>query len=246
MSYIVPDFTSVVTVPRTRTVFHLNRKKQYTATIVCNKRTAEDAFRLRYASYFDGGFIDENPKGSFSDEFDELANATTVVVYENDVPVGSVRVCFLSRAVRQAPAHRAFPGEIDAILAEVARSEQAFDVVEITRLVRSPACIDNQGLVFLLYKLAGYLGLSRDVQAVVSSVRACHMPFYRRLGFQVVSGPMPYPGLNCPMHLLQCGRSRYDQARAAFALMDPDASPPGTFDGFLSGRTIATPMLARD
>ncbi len=242
MSYVVSSLASHSRESHPENVSRSRRGKHYTAAIVSNNRGAEDAFRVRYASYLDYGLISQNPERMFRDEFDDLSNTTTIVVYENDTAVGSVRVCFISRNVRDAPAHHAFPREIDAILG-AARSDAAFDVVEITRLVRSPACADNQGLVFLLYKLAGYLALSRDVQTVVSSVRNCHIPFYQRLGFRTLAGPMPYPGLNCPMHLLRCGRGRYDQVRAGFPLMDPDAAPSGAYEGFACGRTIAVPII---
>ena len=48
------------------------------------------------------------------------------------------------------------------------------------------------------------------------------------------------------MQLMQCPRSAYDQVRAAFPLIDPDAAPEGTFDGFLDGQPIVMPLTFRD
>ena len=223
-----------------------SRAKQYTASVALDERDLADAFRVRYASYLDSGFIKPNPERMFSDGFDGAANTTTIVMHEGDRPVASVRVCFMSRSVRHAPAHQAFPDEVDAILTSVPPSQKAYDVAEITRLVRSPECANNQGLVFLLYRIAALFILRHDVHAVLSSVRQNHVAFYNRLGFRAVAGPRAYPGLNCPMHLMQCPRSAYDQVRTAFPLIDPDATPPGTFDGFLSGHPIVMPLTFKE
>ena len=223
-----------------------SRRKVYFASLAQSKRALADAFRVRYASYLDSGFIEPNPEKMFSDCFDGASNATTIVVREGYNPVASVRVCFMSRSIRNAPAHHAFPAEVDAILEGLPPSRRQYDVAEVTRLVRSPDCANNQGLVFLLYRIAAMFTLQHDVHAVLSSVRQNHVAFYTRLGFRPVAGPRPYPGLNCPMHLMHCPRSAYDQVRAAFPLIDPDAAPSGTFDGLLSGRPVAMPLTFKE
>ncbi len=219
-----------------------SRDKTYTAVVALDDAARRDAFALRHTSYLDSGFIEPRPGSLFRDEFDDLDNAATIVVYDDGRAVASVRVCFMSRTLRDAPAHHAFPDEVDAILSDVPRSRKGVELAEITRLVRSPDTANNQGLVFLLYRLAGDLVLKNDVQVILSSVRRNHMPFYHRIGFMDVVGPKAYPGLNCPMHLLKCSRAEYDRVRAAFPLMNPAATPQGTFDGFESGRTIAMPL----
>jgi hypothetical protein len=216
--------------------------KQYSAVVALDAAVRQDAFALRHSSYLDSGFIEPRAGGLFHDEFDELDNSATIVVYDDSRPVASVRVCLMSRTVREAPAHHAFRDEVDAILTTTAPGVTGIKVAEITRLVRSPDEANNQGLVFLLYRLAGGLAIKDDVRMILSSVRRNHIPFYRRIGFVDVVGPKAYPGLNCPMHLLKCSRADYDRVRAGFPLMDPDASPQGTFDGFESGRTIVLPL----
>ncbi len=242
MNAIVSSTDSRSIEPIRSNVSRVSRGKTYTAAIAYDKHVAADAYRVRYASYLDSGFITPNPDKIFRDSFDNLQNSTSIVVYDADRPVGSVRICLMSRSVREAPAHHAFPEAVDAVLAHATRSRKSFDVAEITRLVRSPDCANNQGLVFLLYRLAGHVVLRHDVQAILSSVRRNHIPFYNRLGFAEIAGPTAYPGLSCPMHLLECSRSEYDRVRNAFPLMNPQATPSGSFDGFLSGRPIAMPL----
>ena len=219
-----------------------SRAKTYRALVALEAGARRDAYTLRHSSYLDSGFIEPRAGGLFRDEFDDLDNAATIVVYDEERPVASVRVCFMSRELREAPAHHAFPDEVDAILAAAPPGLAGMGVAEITRLVRSPDAANNQGLVFLLYRLAGDLVIKNDVRVILSSVRRNHMPFYRRIGFVDVAGPRAYPGLNCPMHLLSCSRAEYDRARAAFPLMNPAASPTGTFDGFENGRAVSMPL----
>lgn len=220
-----------------------SRAKTYRAVVALDAGVRRDAFALRHSSYLDSGFIEPRAGGLFHDEFDDLNNAATIVVYDDERPVASVRVCFMSRMLREAPAHHAFPDEVDAILATTPPSAAGIEVAEITRLVRSPDAANNQGLVFLLYRLAGDLVIKNDVRIILSSVRRNHIPFYRRIGFVDVAGPKAYPGLNCPMHLLSCARAEYDRVRTAFPLMNPAASPKGTFDGFESGRAVSMPLM---
>ena len=243
MNCLVSDLGATSTDPIRSNVPRNSLRKLYTAAIALDKQTAEDAFRVRYASYLESGFIDPNPDRIFRDEFDYLPNTTTIVVYHGEKAVASVRVCFLSQPVRDAPSHHAFSQEVDGVLAEVTGGCDTVEIVEITRLVRSPECANNQGLVFLLYRLAAYLALRHDVQAILSSVRRNHIGFYHRLGFEEIAGPLPYPGLKCPMHLLKCARVDYDRVMDSFPLLDPHATPRGTFDGFLSGRPIAMPLM---
>lgn len=243
MSGVITHITTSTSQPVKPNLAATSRGKTYRAAIACNESVRQDAFALRYASYLDSGFIEARPEKSFSDLYDELPNSTTIVVYDEERAVASVRVCFVSRKVQKSPCYQAFPNEVASILAESPVSKKNVEIAEITRLVRSPDSANNQGLVFLLYRLAGHLVLRNDVQVILSSVRRNHIAFYRRIGFVDVAGPRAYPGLTCPMHLLQCSRTEYDRVRRAFPLMDPDATPLETFDGFAAGRQISIPLM---
>ncbi|HEX2943578.1 MAG TPA: hypothetical protein VHO91_21160 [Rhodopila sp.] len=243
MSGATTTITANVSSPIKPNLASTSREKVYRAALACNDRVRQDAYALRYASYLDSGFIGPSSEKSFSDAYDALPSATTIVVYEEDRAVASVRVCFISRKIQKSPAYQAFPDEVSSILADSPQSKKNVELAEITRLVRSPECANNQGLVFLLYRLAGHLVLRNDVQVILSSVRRNHIPFYRRIGFVDVAGPRAYPGLTCPMHLLQCSRAEYDRVRRAFPLMDPEATPVETFDGFAAGRPISIPLM---
>lgn len=223
-----------------------HRPTPYRAIVARDHQARHDAYALRYASYLDGGFIASKPERLFRDHYDDLPNADTIIVYESLRPVASVRVCFLSDRDPRSPARDAFPQALKVTLENTTARKTETKAAEITRLVRSPDSGNNQGLVFLLYRLAGHLVLRRDVQVILSSVRSNHVPFYRRLGFFKVGEPRAYPGLSCPMSLLQCSRAAYDRTRAGFELIDPEATPPGVFDGFEHGRVITMPLSFSD
>ena len=220
-----------------------HREREYTARLALDDRTRREAFSLRYESYLDAGFIAPNASRLFSDRFDEQPTSSVIVVYAEGRPVASVRTCFLSRAAgNSSPARATFPGAVERLLDAAAPSRRNLEGAEITRLVRSPAAANDQGLVFLLFRLSGRLVLNNDVQVILSCVRQNHTPFYRRLRFYPETELRPYPGLNCPMQMLACSRADYDDVRAGFPIMDPEAAGSGAWAGFLSGELVSVPL----
>lgn len=221
-----------------------NADRIYVARRALDTRTRRDAYDLRHRSYLASSYIDPRPDGLFSDHYDSLPSSHTMVVYQQEKAVAAVRVCFLSSdSLNAAPAGTTFPAEVSALLADLPRRGGKPQGAEITRLVRSPAAENNQGLVFLLLRLAGYLALQEDVPLLMSCVRQNHVPFYRRIGCHTASGLRPYPGLKCPMQLLACPRENYDEACAAFPIMNPFAGPEDGFDGFMEGKSVIMPLL---
>ena len=221
-----------------------NSERVYVARRALDAQTRRDAYDVRHRSYLSSGYIDPRPNRLFSDHYDSLPSSHTMVVYQHEEAVAAVRVCFLSLgSLSASPAGVTFPEEVAGLLADLPRRGGRPQGAEITRLVRSPAAENNQGLVFLLLRLAGYLALQEDVPLLMSCVRQNHVPFYRRIGCRTASGLRPYPGLKCPMQLLACPRENYDEACAAFPIMNPFAGPAGGFDGFLEGKSVIMPLF---
>jgi hypothetical protein len=216
---------------------------RYTARVARDPQTRRDAYKLRYDSYLAAGYIKPNEFGLFQDTYDSLANCQTLVIYDHGLPAASVRTCTLAPGSGQrSPASDAFPEEVGALLSQQSAIGIGSRGFETTRLVRSPAAENNQGLVFLLYRMAGYLGMIAHSQILLACVRSNHAPFYKRLGYQTVTEPRAYPGLSCPMQLMSCTRRRYDEIRRAFPVIDPYAGDPDALDGFLSGELVPLPL----
>jgi hypothetical protein len=113
-------------------------------------------------------------------------------------------------------------------------------------MVRAPEAADDQGLVFMLYRLGGYLALAEDFRVIVTCVRQHHVPFYKRLRFEQAGEAKVYPGLTCPMLLMKIGRGDYDAMRDGFRLMDPEAGEPGILNGLEEGRSVRPHLVRRN
>lgn len=226
----------------------LNRsstEKVYEAQLVTDDVTRQEVYALRYRSYLSQGHIVPNETGLLHDRFDEMPTTKTVVVRANGRAVGSIRTCFLRRGPGpSSPCRESYPDEIETLLASSGPKRAGFDGVEFNRMVRAPEAADDQGLVFMLLRLAGHLALAEDFRVIVTCVRGHHVPFYRRLRLEEAGAPKIYPGLTCPMVLLQINRPDYDAMRQGFRLMDPQAGAPGLLAGLEAGARV-TPALVR-
>ena len=211
----------------------------YVARLALDPETRRDAFRLRYESYRDQGHIETNRTGMFEDQYDDLDNSRIVVVYDHRGAIGSVRLCLLNSPDATSPAMESFPGELARLAGRFGAGNVA---AEITRLVRSPAAADDPALVFLLYRLANYVGYFERVALLLASVRRNHAVFYRRLGFAIETEPRPYPGLTCLMQLLSCDRAAYEKSFQRFPLIAPFASGSTPLDGLLGGHPVEIPF----
>jgi hypothetical protein len=228
---------------------HIGRNivdRSYEARIAWDASTKRDAFDLRYRSYRAQGHIETKDDGLLFDRFDDLSTTKTVVVYVDGRPVGSIRTCLLRRSNEtMSPCREVYPGEVERLLAQTGPERPDFDGVEVNRMVRAPEAADDQGLVFMLLRLAGHLALAADFRVIVTCVRQHHVPFYKRLRFEQAGEAKLYPGLTCPMVLLHIGRSNYDAMRQGFRLMDPEAGQAGILDGLEAGRTVRPQLVHR-
>lgn len=211
------------------------RPSFYTGRLAITDDVRRDAYRVRYRSYVAGGYILPNATGLFSDAYDDMPNARTIVIYDQEVPVASVRTCTLARGTDlTSPAREIFREEIDTLLAGNADAF-AGRGIETNRLVRSPEAENNQGLVFLLFRMAAYVAICSHSQIHLACARTNHAPFYKRMGYEAASGLRPYPGLTCEMRLLESDRGRLDSVRQTFPVIDPLGGSTGNLAGFFKG-----------
>lgn len=207
------------------------RRGDYVARIASDDVTLYHAFRLRYLSYISRGHIASNSSGLFRDDFDDLPSTMTVVVYCDAVPVGSMRICLLRRhPAISSPARLAYREEVDEILSNCDPEDRGYNCFEVNRLVRAPQSADDQGLVFLMLRLAGRIGQDADFKVAISCVRTHHIPFYKRMAFVEAGPKRVYPGLSCEMVLMQLSRARWEDTCQVFRLVDPNSGLPGMFD----------------
>ena len=158
--------------PQPQNIGRNMKDRGYVARLAVDLPTRREVYALRYRSYYSQGHITFNETGMLMDEFDDLASTRTVVVYAQGKAVGSIRTCFLRRGTgTTSPCRQAYPTELDALLEGSGAERPDFDGVEVNRMVRAPEAADDQGLVFMLYRLAGYLALCHDFRVLVTCVR---------------------------------------------------------------------------
>ena len=215
-----------------------------TARLALSKQTREDAFRIRHSSYLAGGNIEPRPRGLFSDDYDNMPNCQSIVIYMGQRPVASVRVCVLDTDPAKpdwhdVPAVRIFPEEIKSLIDSLPVREKPVRLIEINRLVRHPDFADDYALVFALYRLAGFMILHHNVETVLSCVRQNHIPFYKRLKFKSIAGLRPYLGLKFPTSLMACPRENYDDVRRSVPFLDSTATSGNNYLDLVRGDTIS-------
>jgi hypothetical protein len=219
------------------------QKSQLRARLASDATTRHDAYALRYKSYVTGGHINPSPTSLFSDNHDDDPNSRTVVVYAGYEAIGSARVSLMdvidgSSISKPVPAHFVFPEEIDGIMRQVPEADRPKRAVEITRLVRHPNFIEDQGLILLLLRLVGYVITELDADVVLSCVRRNHVPFYKRLGLRRIAGPKLYPSLNFDTYLLARSRADFGDVRRVVPVFDMNAAAKSSYAGLLDGRDV--------
>ncbi len=216
---------------------------QLTARLAVDRKTKQDCYKLRYLSYFAEGYIEPRRSKAYSDEYDDQPDSQTVVIYKGDRAVASTRVCVLKREPGGGmsggiPAQHMFAEEVETLL-QPASAPPVSSIVEINRLVRHPDLAEDKTLVFLLFRLAGYLILQQDAGVVVSCVRRNHIPFYTRLRFRELAGARLYHGLKFSTHLLGCMREQYDMVRRMVPALDVKGEGLERYGRLGRGETVA-------
>ncbi len=234
---------SVTVLTRPSRALRRDYPAQLNVRLANDKKTRQDCYKLRYTSYFAEGYIEPRRSKTFSDEYDDHEDAQTLVIYKGSQAIASTRICFLTRepggtASGGIPAQHMFPEEVETMFHSDAAAP-AQSIVEINRLVRHPEFAEDKTLIFILFRLAGYLILKKDARVVVSCVRRNHVPFYTRLRFAEVAGPRLYQGLKFSTHLLSCTRERYDLVRKMVPLLDVTGPGREHYDRLANGESVA-------
>lgn len=202
-----------------------------------DRQTKKDAFKLRHLCYHSNGYIKARANGEFSDPYDAVPSNTTIVIYKDRRPVASVRVCAMDPAssnpkARDLPVTHVFPKEFTGALKPAERA------VEINRLVCHPDRNHDQGLVFVLFRMAGYMIQQHDPDLVTSCVRSNHVGFYKRLRFECVGAPKEYTGLNFMTSFLVCRRASYDKVSNAIPALSINPAARAGYDGLQRGESV--------
>ena len=164
-----------------------------TSQVCLTPRRLRDAFRLRHQSYLGKEYIEAHPEGLFFDEFDAMPGSVTFAVFAGDEIAGSIRACIYWPEIGwdEIPAALKYPQEFGDWAAKRPV------IIEYSRLAVSPRFTATAWAVEVsLFGTLPFLASHVPLAGCVCAVRAHHVPFYRRLGYERISGFVKDPRLN--------------------------------------------------
>lgn len=163
-----------------------------------SKEERQAIFRLRYQAYLREGAIEPHICESFSDPYDEMANAYLFGVYLDNELASSIRIHVVSKDHPCSPSVDAFR---DILLPEIDAGKTIVDpsrFVSDERLARM-----HRGLPYTTTRLCGMAARYFGAEHLLAAVRPEHQAFYRRIfNHRVICGPRAYPGLTKPLCLM--------------------------------------------
>lgn len=185
------------------------RHRQILARYACTPRIKEDAYHTRYRGYLRHGFIKPCPEQILSDHFDDDPHAPSVVVYDQDRPVGTVRACQYDPARQICPTKALPSGSLFKLTDEnlnawFGHDGQSVRAVEISKLAKVPERQSDLCVTMALFKMIKILTLAARAQVMLVAVRVPHIALYRRLGFHVVEPPRHFAKDDVILGLMAC------------------------------------------
>jgi hypothetical protein len=213
------------------------------ACLAMTETVKKQAYTLRHDGYLSVGYIEAQKQGFLRDQYDNYRSSKTIVLYKNGAAAASARVCLLDPASKvpgaaAVPAHEMFGNEINELLQGMGTADRPARAVEITKLARHPDFMKDNDLVFAMFRMTGYLILHFDADVVLTSVRASHVPFYKRLGFRNIAEPRPHPKLNVATGLMACFRDSYDGVQKTVPVMNALSSDDDIYPRFMGGELV--------
>ena len=165
--------------------------KGFTVEVCRDQRSLNTAFRLRYRAYLKVNAIPENEEEMLYDDYDFMPNSFTHLVWYNEKPVATVRGCVFSSHYnwRATESVNYFSKDVEEQLG------QYTPVLESNRYAVDPEFQGRQSLFaqMLMFRAHGLNANVHGCTHIITSVRANHIPFYRRfLGMQQLSAQMRY------------------------------------------------------
>jgi hypothetical protein len=191
-------------------LFRPREPGRVTLQIATTPALLETVYRLRHDSYVAQGFLEPKISGLFMDEWDRLPHFYSALSYVDDQPAASVRISHCTPAGpagerTETTAMEIFRDEIINLAKSFRLDQKPAVMLEMSRLVRSPEISEtNSDPLFAVFRLCRYSMTRHGVDMLISAVRRHHIPFYKRMGFQKITEPRPYPKLKFETALMVC------------------------------------------
>ena len=212
--------------------------------LALNPIIARDAFRVRHDGYQSYGYVDPQEDGLFIDKYDGRPNVKLVVIYKNNVPAATVRMCLFDASGQtpgadRVPAMEIFEQEIREMLSGFAMPDAPQRAVEVSRMARSPAFANDKSVIHALFRAVGYLVLNFRADIVLNACRPHHIPMYRRFGFQQIQEPRQYPNLTYKAALTACFRAHFGSAKADLPFLRGISTEDAVYGSLIAGERTA-------
>jgi len=158
----------------------------------------EAIFRLRYQAYLQEGAIAPNFTHTFSDPYDDAANAWLFGLYLEGELASSLRIHVATPDNRDSPSHKVFA---DLLEPELDAGRVILDPTRfVTSRRHSRLC---PGLTYATVRLAWLAAEYFEADHFLVAVRAEHQAFYRRtFNHRLICEPRCYPLLSKPISLM--------------------------------------------
>lgn len=215
------------------------------ARLVVDKGDREAAQALRHDAYAAAGYLRPSKTRQFHDKYDQNENSKTFVLYRGTVAVASARVCLLDHATGiqpsdQIPAYEMFPDEIDGYLSSDTHPPRR-RAVEVTRLSRHPDYARDLSIMQAMFRMIGYLILFHDAHVMFAAITTNHIPFYRRMGFQLIANPRHYPGLDVQTALMGCPCQTHTPIKGHLSSLTSLSKHDKLYKSFMGGENCPVP-----
>jgi len=157
----------------------------------------DPVYRLRYEAYRREDFIPINSQGVTRDAFDEAANCYCFGVYIDDALVSSIRIHHVTAAEAVSPSYGIWPDILGNIL------ESGGSYIDPSRFTADhEASLAFPALPYLTLRIAVMASKHFAVRYCISSVRAEHAAFYKRVfGSEQLAGDGNWGELAFPVRL---------------------------------------------
>lgn len=230
-------------------LFERLQRRAIVARYACNRRIIQHAYHIRYRGYLSHGYIVPHATEQLTDQFDDVAKAPSVVVYDNNHPVGTLRLCAYD-PTKTIPLVDALPS---AALFEMTQAniQRRFDLrrsdmrlTEVSKLAKLPEYESDLVITMALFKMLKVLVAAAASEIVFVAVRVQHMKLYQRLGFEVIEEPRLFAKDNVVLGLMACRPTDFNiiEDRAERIFREPDALKAAqlvqTAEQFFQGKDV--------
>ena len=152
----------------------------------------DDVFRLRYDVYVEerGKFTADPDNPRIVDQFDALPDVATVVAYDGDLAVATMRINRDSPIGLPAESYFDFSDIRRRLEEEFANKDRPLNIVGGSMLAIRKEYRNRRNVILALFKEAAGIMYSWGTTHVIGSVRSGTLSLYERIGFEPLAEPV--------------------------------------------------------